>query len=171
MNRCEKAPCDRPGASSVERSVERELQRIASVRGGFVKLLPEVSFLRVRVGSTGGRDLVYSLVHNDAHSNVAFMFGEEEQRLPEEDTLSVLPGHFGSYPNFFFEIDAADARSFADEMLALRSDADLARFVDRHGIRRTSARYWETVDWLHADLRRRSPREAGLYDLARYQNL
>ncbi len=82
-----------------------------------------------------------------------------------------MPGHFGSYPNFFFEIDASDARPFADEIRALRSDADLERFVDRHGIRRTSARYWETVDWIHADLRRRSPREAGLYDLARYQNL
>jgi hypothetical protein len=47
----------------------------------------------------------------------------------------------------------------------------LARFVDRHGIRRTSARWWETVDWIHADLHRRAPREAGIYDLDRYLNL
>ncbi len=171
LNRCEKPPCDRPGASAVERSVERELQRIASVRGDFVRLLPEVSLLRVRVGAAGPHDLVYALVHNDAHTNVAFMFDEEKRRLPEEDTLSVLPGHFGSYPNFFFEVDADGARSFVDELRGLRTDADLERFVARHGIRRTSVRYWETVDWLHADLRRRSPREAGIYDLDRYQNL
>jgi hypothetical protein len=171
LNRCEKPPCERPGASGVERSVERELQRVASVRGDFVRLLPEVSFLRVRVGGAGSTDLVYALVHNDAHTNVAFMFDEQKRRVPEEDTLSVLRGHFGSYPNFFFEIDASEAGSFVDELAALRSDADLARFVERHGIRRTSARWWETVDWLHAEHRRRSPREAGIYDLDRYENL
>ncbi len=170
LNRCERPPCDRPGASSAERAVERELQRIASVRGDFVQLLPEVSLLRVRRGTTGRSDLVYALVHNDAHTNVAFMFGEDERRVPEEDTLSVLPGHFGSYPNFFFETDADRVRTFVDDLRALRSEADLSRFVDRHGIRRTSARWWETVDWLHADLRRRSPVEAGIYDLARYVN-
>jgi hypothetical protein len=171
LNRCDLPPCDRPDASAVERSVERELQRIASVRGGFVKLLPEVSFLRVRVGTDPSQDLVYALVHNDAHTNVAFMFDEAERRLPEEDTLTVLRGHFGSYPNFFFEIDAPDAGAFVEALQELRSDADLERFVGRHGIRRSDARYWETVDWLHGDLRRRSPREAGLYDLDRYQNL
>jgi hypothetical protein len=151
--------------------VERELQRIASVRGGFVSLLPEVSFLRVRVGTAGTSDLVYALVHNSAHSNVAFMFGDDTRRMPEEDTLTVVRGHFGSYPNFFFEINASDASAFVDALRGLRSDADLADFVERHGIRRTSARWWETVDWLHADLRRGSPSEAGIYDLARYLNL
>ena len=171
LNRCERPPCDRSDANRVERSVERELQRIASVRGGFVQLLPEVTFLRVRVGTSGPSDLVYALVHNAAHSNVAFMFGDDARRLPEEDTLTVVRGHFGSYPNFFLETDASALRSFVDDLAALRSDADLERFVDRHGIRRSSARYWETVDWLHADLRRRSPGDAAIYDLGRYGNL
>jgi len=170
LNRCARPPCDRKGADATERAVERELQRIASVRGDFVKLLPEASFLRVRVGAGGGSDLVYALVHNVAHTNVAFMFGEDERLLPEEDTLSVLPGHFGSYPNFFFEADASGVRAFVDDLRGLRSESDFARFVDRHGIRRTSSRFWETADWLHADLRRRLPVEAGIYDLARYEN-
>jgi hypothetical protein len=166
INRCAQPPCDRPGASAVEMSVERELQRLASVKGEFVPLLPEVAFLRVR-----GPDLVYVLVHNDAHSNVAFMFGEDKRRLPADDTLSVVRGHFGSYPNFAFEVRPGEIQAFVDAMLAMRSDADLERFVGSFGIRRTSARFWETADFLNADLRRSDPTGAGLYDLDRYGNL
>jgi len=177
INRCARPPCDRAGASAVERDVERELQRIASVKGEFVPLLPEVALLRVRVGegaeadATGEHDLVYTLVHNDAHTNVAFMFGDDKRRVPADDTLSVVRGHFGSYPNFIFEVEAAKLPEFVAAMQAIRSDADLERFVGSHGIRRTSARFWETTDWLHADLRRRDPSGAGLYDFDRYNNL
>jgi hypothetical protein len=170
INRCGKPPCDRPTASADERAVERELQRLTTAKGGFVALLPEVSFLRV-TDTRSGTDLLYALVHNDDHSNVAFMFGEDERRLPEDDTLTVVRGHFGSYPNFSFEVEADDIDDFVSELSALRSEADLERFAGRYGIRRSSERFWETVDWLHADLRRRDPTQAGLYDFARYGNL
>jgi hypothetical protein len=170
INRCGKPPCDRPTASSDERAVERELQRLTTAKGGFVPLLPQVSFLRV-TDTRSGSDLLYVLVHNDAHSNVAFMFGEDKRRLPEDDTLTVVRGHFGSYPNFAFEVEADDVDDFVDELWALRSDADLERFAGRYGIRRSSKHFWETVDWLHADLRRRDPTQAGLYDFQRYENL
>jgi len=171
LNRCAKRPCDRPGASAVERSVERELQRLAAVRGAFVSLLPEVAFVRVRVDPTGSRDLVYSLVHNVAHSNVSFMFGEEKRLIPADDTLTLVPGHFGSYPNFFFEVDASGVPAFVNALGALRSDADLTGFVERYGIRRTSARFWPMSDWLRSDLLRRNPTQSGIYDLGRYKNL
>jgi hypothetical protein len=99
------------------------------------------------------------------------MSGEDKRRVPEDDTLSVIRGHFGSYPNFIFEVDAAKLPAFVDALLALRTDADLERFVGSYGIRRTSARFWETTDWLRADLKRREPSEAGIYDYGRYQNL
>jgi hypothetical protein len=164
LNRCAQPPCDRLGASALERGVERELQRIAARKAPFVALLPEVSLLRVR-------NLVYALVHNAAHSNVAFMFGEEQRRLPAEDTLTVLRGHFGSYPNFVFEADADRIADFVDELAALASEADLERFAGRWGIRRTSPRFWATSDWLREDLRRRDPTGAGIYDFGRYGNL
>jgi len=75
------------------------------------------------------------------------------------------------YPNSFFEVEAGGIGGFVDELLAVGSGADLERLAARHGIRRTSARFRETVDWLHADLRRRDPGQAGVYDLARYVNL
>jgi hypothetical protein len=171
LNRCAQAPCERVGATPVERRVERELTRLAPVRGGVAALLPEISLVRVRVDPSGASDLVYALVHDAAHTNVAFMFGEEDRRVPAADALTVVRGHFGSYPNFFFEVEAGGIAEFVDALLAARSGEDLERIAARYGIRRTSERFWATVDWLHADLRRRDPREAGLYDLARYVNL
>jgi len=167
LNRCAKPPCDRADASPDERAAERALQRLAAVRGPWVSLLPEVSLLRVR----GERDLVYALVRNAAHTSVAFMFDEAERRLPAEDTLTVVRGPFGSYPNFFFETSLAEVDGFVSELRAVASEAELERFVERHGIRRTDPRFWETADFLREDLRQRSPSEAGLLDLGRYQNL
>jgi hypothetical protein len=122
----------------------------------------------VRADEAGKHDLVYSLVHNAAHSNVAFLFDEEERRLPADDTVTVVRGHFGSYPNFFFEAPLHEVEAFADALRAVASEADYAAFVARYGIRRTDPRFWETADWLREDLRRRSPMEAGVYDLGRY---
>jgi hypothetical protein len=171
LNRCATPPCDRTGATPPEIRAERALQTLAAVKGPWVQLLPEVSLVRVRAEETARHDLVYSLVHNAAHTNVAFMFDEEERRLPADDTVTVVRGHFGSYPNFFFEVQLEEIDAFAAELRALASEADLEGFVARYGIRRTDPRFWEMADWLREDLRKRSPMEAGVYDLGRYGNL
>ena len=171
LNRCAAPPCDRPDATPAERTAERALQRIAAVKGPWVQLLPEVMFLRVRVDETGSKDLLYSLVHNAAHTNVAFMFGEDKRRLPADDTVSVVRGAFGSYPNFFLEVGGHEVDAFVEDLQALTKQTDLDLFVAAHGIRRTDPRFWTMSDWLRAELRKRSPTEAGLYDLGRYGNL
>jgi len=170
LNRCAAPPCARVDARLEERAVEAQLQQLASVKGAWVARLPEVSLLRVRIDPTGSHDLVYSLVHNDAHTNVAFMFGEDDRRVPADDTLTVVRGHFGSYPNFFFAVDAARLREFVDTLRGASSDVAYERFVDAYGVRRSDAHFWANSDWLREDLRRRHPIEAGIYDLGRYVN-
>ena len=170
LNRCAKPPCERADASPEERRVETELQRLASVKGAWVAPLPEVSLLRVRVDETGTRDLVYSLIHDDAHKNVAFMFGEDERRITADDTVTVVRGQFGSYPNFFFCVELARTGEFVDALREVGTPSQFETFVDRYGIRRTDARFWATSDWLRDDLRRAQPIEAGIYDFGRYGN-
>jgi hypothetical protein len=171
LNRCPKLPCLRPDSSAAERAVEPALERLSGVKGPWVSRMPEVSLLRVRVDASGAHDLVYALVHNDAHTNVAFMFGEDDRRIPADDTLTVVRGHFGSYPNFFFEVDSAQAGELVDALLGVSSDEGLERVVDRFGIRRTDPRFWATSDWLREDFRRRDPIASGIYDLDRFKNL
>lgn len=171
LNRCPGGPCNRPGASATEQEVERELRRLAPARGGFVALLPEVTVLRVRVGGDPRDDLLYTLVHNRAHTNVAFMFREDDRLVPADDTLTLVRGHFGSYPNFALEAHATSLAGFVDGLRAVGSAQDLEAFVDHYGVRRSDPRFWDLVDWLTAHFRRRHPVEAGIYDFGRYENL
>jgi len=170
MNRCGQPPCVRTDAHPVEREVEDALRRIAARTGEFVPPLPEISLLRVRTGP-GRPDLVYTLVHNKILMNVAFMFLENLRRLPEEDTLTVLRGFGGSYPNFVFEVDAPRIGAFVEDVRAVKREDDLHGLADRWGVRRTSPRFWQVVDALQAELSRQQPERAGILDLNRYENL
>lgn len=168
LNRCAAPPCDFPGASAAERRVERSLQKLAKTVGEGVALLPDVTLVRVRAGRS---PLLYALVHDKMHANVAFMFGEDERRLPAEDRLTLIRGPFGSYPNFLFEVPEAELEAFVGALSGLSDPASLTALADRWGVRRSSPRFWATLDWLHAEERRLDPSGAGLYDLNRYKNL
>jgi hypothetical protein len=168
LNRCAAQACDRPGASAGERRAERALRRLAGARGGFVALLPELTLLRVRAD---GGDALYTLVHDRAHTNVAFMFGEDDRLVPSDDELTLARGVFGSYPNFLFEVPLAEIESFVEALGALEDAADLEALAARFGVRRSSPRFWASFDWVREELRRTQPTEAGVLDLNRYENL
>ena len=170
LNRCATPPCDRAGATADEKAVERALQKIASIRGAWVAKMPEVSLLRVRAGARGEQTLLYALIHNVAHTNVALMFDEAKRLVPEDDTLTVRRGAFGAYPNFFFEIDAKDAGAFVDAVRGVTSDAEFERFAARWGVRRTDPRFWATSDGIREQARSANAIEAGVFDLGRYGN-
>jgi hypothetical protein len=171
LNRCSEPPCDSSTASPVEKIADRALQTISGVTGAWVVELPEMSYLRVRSGGNAELDASYSLIHNRAHTNVAAMFGEDKRLIPEQDTLTIAHGYLGSYPNFLFEADAAEIDAFVRALTSVENAANFEEFVNRWGIRRTSPRFWSSVDWIHRDAKRRNPTEAGLFDFGRYNNL
>jgi hypothetical protein len=171
LNRCGDPPCDSPDATPVEKRAQRALQTITGVTGAWVAELPEMAFLRVRSGDKSGVDASYTLVHNRAHTNVAAMFGEDKRLTPEQDTLTIVRGYLGSYPNLLFEVGVDDIDSFTQALTSVADAAGFEKLVDHWGIRRTSPRFWNTVDWIHQDARRRNPTEAGLFDFGRYKNL
>jgi hypothetical protein len=170
INCCAAPPCDRKGASPLARRAERALQPLTGVRGPWVAELPELSYLRVR-SADGKGDEVYSLIHDVAHTSVAFMFGEEKRLTPADDTLTVTSGYRGSYPNFLFDVAVDEIEEFTRGLRALRNAADLEKLAARWGVRRSSPRLWSVFDWLHDDFRRRDATEFGLFDLNRYKNL
>ena len=65
----------------------------------FVDFMPDVSFVRVSTGDPEA-DLAYTLIRNKAHTNVAFMLGEEKRREPGKDTLTAYPRTAGQLPQF-----------------------------------------------------------------------
>lgn len=170
LNRCAAPPCDRPDASDLERGAERALGPLTNVRGAWVAQLPEVAFLRVRAGADADGAAMYTLVRNRAHSNVAYMFGEEDRLVPADDTLTVARGTIGSYPNFLFDVESGQIDAFGAALAAVRNASDFEALVGRWGARRTNPSFWSTIDWVHDDFRRRQPTQFGLYDLGRYAN-
>jgi hypothetical protein len=68
-------------------------------------------------------------------------------------------------------VDGSEVDAFAQALAAVEDAAAFEALVERFGVRRTSPRFWEAFDWIHADLRRRKPTQAGLLDLNRYENL
>ena len=170
LNRCHAPPCDRPGASAVEIDVERQLQRIVSLKGKGVSYLPELSFIRVDTDGTDNGALMYTLTKNRELMNVSFMMLESYRSLPDEDNLTVLRGFAGSYPSYFFSVKAADLPEFAASMEALRGEGDVTGLTDRYGVHRTDPTFWSYSDWFNQEYRNIQPVQAGIFDLNRYDN-
>ena len=79
-------------------------------------------------------------------------------------------GFIGAYPNAFFQVPEERLADFAAAIGNLRSEADYAALVAVYGIRRTDPRFWSVSDRLRARYAESAPREAGLFDLNRYEN-
>ena len=141
------------------------LAGLSGIKGGFVQLMPDLSLLKVE-----GDDKVYTLIHNKAHDNVAFIFNEDLRRRPEDDTLTVIEGIVGNYPNFFFRVPDDGLARFADSLKKAVNEDDFERMVETYGVRRTSPDFWSTSDWFNDRFAKQQPIRAGLLDLNRYEN-
>lgn len=173
INRCNGAYCSRPQMSEEFRDVEQALSRLASRPAAGLKVinqLPEATLLRIE--GQGGKRQVYSLLRNRAHSNVAFMLGEAYRYQPGLDTLTIYPGVLSSYPNFMFNIAASDVAEFVEDLEAARDDsARFERVVMRWGVRRSHPQFWQYFHDLSRYIQETDPRETGVLDMNRYENL
>jgi hypothetical protein len=170
LDRCVSSGCRSRQASSAEQSVDRAMERIAAIHGEHLVVFPEVSFVKVAAESG---DLAYTLIRNKAYKNVTSMLAdahERDQADRERDTLSVVKGLEGSYPNFFFTLELAQVEDFVQRFEAIRSRKDYEEFVGLYGVRRTNQRFWRIADWFHDEYAREKPVLSGVYDLNRYRN-
>jgi hypothetical protein len=170
LNRCKKQACIENGAVFQADELERQLRKLTAIRGAFVRQMPDLAFLRIRTGGPPKDDLAYTIIRNKAHSNVAFIFGEDWRRLEQEDTLTIVKGYVGSYPNFFFDVRAPAIDTFVSDLMGVQVQEDFEQFVLSHGVRRTSPAFWATSDWFNSNFSDTAPVEAGLFDLSRYNN-
>ncbi|MGR9074072.1 MAG: fatty acid cis/trans isomerase, partial [Gammaproteobacteria bacterium] len=167
---CPDASCEAVGIGPVRREANRLLRRLSTFKGKRLKALPEVSFLRVETGDPDN-DLAYTLLLNKAYSNIVFMIADEYRREPENDTVTVIPGFVGSYPNFFFSIKINQLNDFIEHLKQADTDAGMEFFYGRYGIRRNNPAIWEHYDWFNRQYKISRGRFAGIFDMNRYQNL
>ncbi|MCE5363374.1 fatty acid cis/trans isomerase [Pseudomonas anguilliseptica] len=172
INRCTGAHCHRSGITAELQRAEQSLSRLTGKPGGTLKVinqLPEATLLRVEL--TDGQREIYSLLRNRAHSNVAFMLGEELRYQPALDTLTVYPGVLSSYPNFIFNVPAEQVADFVAALEQARYQPAFEKVVERWGIRRTHPEFWRYFHDMSAYIQQTEPVEAGVLDMNRYENL
>ncbi|EED31096.1 fatty acid cis/trans isomerase [gamma proteobacterium NOR5-3] len=153
-------------------ALEQELARLLEIRGQPATLLPEVANVLIQSDSAGdgADDKFVTLLSNSAYTNMTAVFGAKNNRWPDEDSLSVVPGFVGAYPNAFYRVKRADVPDFVEHIASLKSESDYSDFLDKWGVRRTQKNFWQHSDEVHAGFRRYNPVNYGALDYNRLEN-
>ena len=152
---------------SVPSSHRQALKKLQSVVGGPIIMLPQSTFLTVQ-----GKDTTrhYTLLRNNAHSNITSLLREEKNRVPEKDTVTVVSGFLGAYPDAFVRVNEAQLNNYVEGLLALGNAADYQQLMNQFAIRRTNPDFWQHSDAVHASHQKSHPYSAGLFDYNRLEN-
>ncbi|MGR8979590.1 MAG: fatty acid cis/trans isomerase [Gammaproteobacteria bacterium] len=170
INDCRQLPCSNANATAVRQQVDNEMRSLAKLKGHEIEALPEMSLLRVKTDDPKD-DFVYTLLIDKAYSNISKILSDGSSRLPENDSITVVPGFVGSYPNFFFAVDKNELGEFITAIRNAQGESGLEQLYGRFGVRRTDPEIWRNADWFNEQHQKYRGLESGLLDMSRYENL
>ena len=170
LNRCVEDDNADMDAGPVEKRADRAMRKVADIHGLQVQALPDVTFVHVVTGQDS-RDLAYTIIRNKALSNNSMLFREGRRRVPENDTLTVVKGHVGSYPNAFSRILIDEIEGCIERYLKIEDPLDYYNFAKRHGTQRNSPIFWQESDWHYQESLHERPVEAGVFDMYRFHRI
>ena len=151
-------------STRLPKATQDALNKLHAVSGEPISFLPQTTFIRVPdVG-------VFTLLHNNAYTNLSSLFREEHRRVPAEDDITLVRGIIGAYPNAFMLVDKKQLPDFVARVQQLTSEADYQALRDRYGIRRTDPDFWQISDEIHAYYHATQPNDAGILDYNRLEN-
>jgi len=131
----------------------------------FPRYLPSVILLKL---NDGDEARVYSLIANRVYATQDTLFFQNGLELLDLYTMSIYPTIVGGFPNYFLEMDLAQADDFLRGLRDVRSLDDWNKLRDRYAILRNSARFWPLYDWLTQWNFDNRGIEAGYLDLSYY---
>jgi len=155
-------------ANVPDATLRRDLQHLAQSKGRSLDWLPELSYLRV--DQAGQAPRYFTLLRNTGHANVSQLLSEKSALLPVENTLTVVNGLIGSYPNALYVVDHSQLEAFTRQLGRLSTEKDYTAFAGRFAVRRGDARFWTFSDALQDAHLRQDPIGAGLLDYNRLEN-
>ncbi len=154
--------------SEPDLALRQGLRQLAAVRGASLSWWPQAVVLRVDAPAQPPR--WFSVLRNTGHLNVSTLLREQAMLAPDENTLTVVPGFIGAYPNAILHSTVGELPALARRAATLASEADYRALADRHAVRRTDPAFWATSDALIDAYQRWAPAEAGLFDYGRLEN-
>jgi hypothetical protein len=146
--------------------VNQQLERLSQLKGVALSWLPQLTFLSIE----GSDNLMVTLIHNNGLSNVSHLFFDNKRRLPEEDSLTVVRGLLGAYPNAFYHVTPKELEDFASVVEGLNNEEDYQALLNRFGVRRSDPGFWKHSDAIHTAYHDASPIDAGRLDYNRLEN-
>jgi len=172
LNRCTDFPdiCKKSQWAKEITPAARSLVELSSIKGVRTNVFPNVSFMRIKVDGSVENDLVFTIIRNKSYLNVTSLIVSEDSRVESEDTIDIVPGFVGAYPNLFLEVGMADVPAFVEQYKTIDSFEKYDALIDMYGVRRTSERFWLMSDWFYKKHKYENKVYAGLFDLNRYKN-
>lgn len=151
------------------KKVPKDLQAINTMPAKAINLLPQVSFVLVKEGDN--EHAAYSIIHHNAHYNISSLLNEEGQRAYSEDTVTIVPGFIGDYPEAIWYLhNEQQVSEFAKQMPLLKTEQDYRDLKAELAIRRTHPQFWQYSDILHQVAKQYRGIEYGLFDYNRLEN-
>ncbi|RLA64647.1 MAG: peptidylprolyl isomerase [Epsilonproteobacteria bacterium] len=137
---------------------------------GFITYMVDhgANLLHLRIIMPDGEDLINTLVINLWHDNVNSLFDEESRFDESKNTIDIIPGSIGSYPNIFAVVDYKDLPDLFDLISHFDGSSSYTSKFEKYFISRSDKNFWETFDWFQMHFKKEDPLNAGLYDLNRY---
>jgi hypothetical protein len=170
LNRCPEKNCVDENSSPLEQRADLALRKMTRIRGPEIQVVPDVTFIHVVTGDKDN-DLAYTVIRNKALSNNSIMFSEERRRIVDDDTLTLVKGYVGSYPNAFCRVHIEQIEDVVEDFLKIKDQLSYYNFARKYAIRRTDPSFWTESDWHYEKFLKDEPVEAGLFDMYRFNRI
>ena len=146
----------------------KPMEALNEMPNSAVQLLPHLTFLSVE--GNKGELSVFTLIRNNAHKNVATLFNEKSNRNPVKDSVTVVNGFLGAYPNAFWHVQEKQLNKLADNVANIKSKQGYTEFMNIYGVRRTARNFWQHSDNLHVNFKQKNPVDFSMFDYNRLEN-
>ena len=143
--------------------VDSALATLAAHSQKLSEVLPEVSWLTV---TDGQKSMRYSLVVNRIFGASRRTVDAESVHRPELDSVSVIRGRKGGFPQLFLRVPMNELAAFVTA--ANGSKDQRASLRARYEIARNSPEFWSTLDGEHAQAIVDEPLHSGVIDTSAY---
>ncbi len=128
-----------------------------------------INLAHIRIRMNDNTDLMYSMVVNRWHDNVAFMFNEDLRLDATKDKLNFIEGFIGTYPNIYLDIKEDEISDFFDLLSNYSKDnEEYNRKIRKYSVNRSENNFWSVYDWFQDRYYESDKLNAGLFDLNRY---
>lgn len=147
---------------------EALLQQVDTIKGAGLQHVPQLVMMMIK--AQNGEEQLFTMIHNNSHTNISSLFNEESNRDYQNDDLTLVRGVVGSYPAAFLELDEAEIPQLVSMLQTIETEEDYVTLLDKFAVRRSSSDFWPFSDRVHQWYQQNQPIEFGLLDYNRFEN-